>query len=378
MTLASAASETPDAGAVAAALTRENAAPIGWPDVLTALLRGEDLAPASASWAMDEIMSGEATPTQVAGFLVALRAKGETSAEIRAIADVMLQHAHRIQVDGPSIDIVGTGGDRAQTVNISTMSALVAAAAGVRVAKHGNRAASSKSGTADCLEALGIDLGLRPDEVEEVVAEAGITFCFAQMFHPAMRHVAIPRRELGVPTVFNVLGPLTNPAEPTFAAIGVANPRMAPLVAGVLADRGQRAAVFRGDDGLDEITVSTTSTVWWVDGGRVTEFRVSPPAHGLDLSPLETLRGGDGAHNAQVVLDVFDGARGPIRDAVLLNSGIALAIAGGDEVTDQAGFDAALSAGITRAAQAIDGGLARQTLDRWRDVTVAVASRRHG
>ncbi len=321
-------------------------------------------------------MSGEATPSQVSGFLMALRAKGETSAEIRAIADVMLAHAHRIHVEGPSIDIVGTGGDRAQTVNISTMSALVAAAAGVRVAKHGNRAASSKSGTADCLEALGIDLGLRPEEVEEVVADAGITFCFAQTFHPAMRHVAIPRRELGVPTVFNVLGPLTNPAEPTFAAIGVADPRMAPLVAGVLAERGQRAAVFRGDDGLDEVTVSTTTTVWWVDGGQVSTFTVSPQEHGVHLAPLETLRGGDGAHNAQVVLDVFAGVTGPIRDAVLLNAGIALAVAGGAPVKDQADFDAALRAGMSRAAQAIDGGLARATLDRWRDTTVAVAARR--
>lgn len=350
--------------------------PSGWPDVLAALLRGEDLDPSSAAWAMDEIMSGEATPSQVSGFLMALRAKGETSVEIRAIADVMLEHAHRIHVEGPSIDVVGTGGDRAQTVNISTMSALVAAAAGVRVAKHGNRAASSKSGTADCLEALGIDLGLRPEEVEDVAAEAGITFCFAQMFHPAMRHVAIPRRELGVPTVFNVLGPLTNPAEPTFAAIGVADPRMAPLVAGVLAERGQRAAVFRGDDGLDEVTVSTTTTVWWVDGGDVATFTVSPQEHGVGLAPLETLRGGDGAHNAQVVLDVFDGVTGPIRDAVLLNAGMALAVAGGAQVADQASFDAALAEGMSRAAHAIDGGLARRTLDRWRDTTVAVAARR--
>ncbi len=350
-------------------------ASLAWPDVLSSLLMGEDLKPAEAGWAMDQIMSGDATPSQVAGFLMALRAKGETSAEVRAIADVMLAHSHRIHVDGPSMDVVGTGGDRAHTVNISTMTAMVVAASGVRVVKHGNRAASSKSGTADCLEALGVDLTLSPENVAQVATETGITFCFALMFHPSMRHVAVPRRELGVPTVFNVLGPLTNPAQPTFSAIGVADLRMAPLVAGVLAERGGRAAVFRGDDGLDELTVSTTSTVWWVDQGGVTRLVVDPAAHGVELAPLESLRGGEAAHNAQVVLDLFDGARGPVRDAVLLNSGMALAVAGGTPITDQAALDAALEAGMARAAEAIDTGAAGRTLERWRAATVAAAAR---
>ncbi|MDO5712523.1 MAG: anthranilate phosphoribosyltransferase, partial [Micrococcales bacterium] len=266
-------------------------------------------------------------------------------------------------------------GDRAQTVNISTMSAMVVAGAGVRVVKHGNRAASSKSGTADCLEALGIDLSLPPEAVQAVASRAGITFCFAQTFHPSMRHAAIPRRELGVPTVFNVLGPLTNPAEPTYSAIGVADLGMAPLVAQVLAERGGRAAVFRGDDGLDELTVSTTSTVWWVEGGRVATYVVTPLEHGVQVAGLESLRGGDATHNAQVVHDIFGGAAGPIRDAVLLNSGIALAVAGGVPVVDQASFDVALAAGMSLAARAIDSGLALDTLDRWRATTVAAAAR---
>lgn len=238
-----------------------------WPQVLTTLLTGGDLPEPVARWAMERIMSGEASAAQIAGFLMALRAKGESSAEILAVADVMLAHAHRIEVPGPAVNVVGTGGDRANTVNISTMSALVAAAAGVTVVKHGNRAASSRSGTADCLEALGVDLTLAPEQVAAVGAQAGITFCFAQKFHPSMRHAGPVRAELGVPTVFNVLGPLTNPAQPQFAAVGVADARMAPLVAGVFAARGKRTAVFRGDDGLDELTLTTTSSLWWVDEG---------------------------------------------------------------------------------------------------------------
>jgi anthranilate phosphoribosyltransferase len=288
---------------------------------------------------------------------------------MRGLADTMLAHASRITVDGTTLDIVGTGGDRAHTVNISTMAAMVAAASGVRVVKHGNRAASSSSGSADVLEALGINLSLSPSQVADVVERAGITFCFAQQFHPSMRHAAVARRDLGIGTVFNFLGPLTNPAQPTYAAVGVADPRMAPLMAGVFAGRGKDAVVFRGDDGLDELTISTTSTLWWVRGGDVREFSLDPAWVGLERHPVETLRGGDAAHNAAVVRDVFAGAIGPVRDAVMLNAGVALALIEPDAGESQADFIAALRSGMSRAAAVIDDGSATLLLERWVAVT---------
>jgi len=336
-----------------------------WPTIFTELLSGHHLGAIESGWAMNQIMSGDASAVQVAGFLMALRAKGETVEEMRGLADMMLAHASRIEVAGTTLDIVGTGGDRAHTVNISTMASLVAAASGVRVVKHGNRSASSSSGSADVLEALGINLALHPSDVAAVVEKAGITFCFAQEFHPAMRHAASARRDLGIATAFNFLGPLTNPAQPTYAAVGVADARMAPLMAGVFAGRGKDAAVFRGDDGLDELTISTTSTVWWVRNGAIREYEVDPRSVGLELQPLETLRGGDAAHNAQVVRDVFGGAVGPIRDAVVLNAGIALALTTPDRGERPADFVAALRTAMDRAAAAIDDGGATSVLQRW-------------
>jgi anthranilate phosphoribosyltransferase len=336
-----------------------------WSGLLTDLIAGRDLDRPTAEWAMNQIMEGEATPSQVAGFLVGLRAKGESIEEMRGLAEQMLAHARRIEVPGPSLDIVGTGGDRAHTVNISTMSSMVAAAAGVRVVKHGNRAASSSSGSADVLEALGIDLSLPPERVVEVAEEAGITFCFAQTFHPSFRHTAVPRRDLGVGTAFNFLGPLTNPAQPTYAAVGCAAAHMAPLLAGVFADRGKDAAVFRGDDGLDEVTVSTTTHVWWVRGGAVTQHSVDPTRLGLELHPLESLRGGDAVHNAGVVRVTFAGAAGAVRDAVLLNAGIALALTRPDSGSSPAAFDADLRAAMDVAAEAIDSGAAAAVVERW-------------
>lgn len=333
--------------------------------MLSALLSGSDLDLTSAGWAMDQIMTGEASPAQVAGFLMALRAKGETIAELRGIADTMLRHAHRIEVPEPSLDIVGTGGDRAHTVNISTMAAVTAASVGVTVVKHGNRAASSSSGTADVLEALGVNLTLDPDRVAQLAQECGITFCFAQVFHPAMRHAAPTRRELGVPTVFNVLGPMTNPAQPTYAAVGVADARLAPLVAGVFADRGKDTVVFRGDDGLDELTIATTSTLWWAGSNGVNRFVVDPARLGLDLNPLSTLRGRDPQYNAAVVRAVFGAERGPVRDAVALNTGAALALVAGLRPATQDEFDDALRDGISRAEQALDTGLATAKLEEW-------------
>jgi anthranilate phosphoribosyltransferase len=336
-----------------------------WPALFSSLLAGQDLTAEASGWAMDQIMGAEASPAQVAGFLVALRAKGETVEEMRGLADTMLEHASRIEVAGPSLDIVGTGGDRAHTVNISTMASIVAAATGVRVVKHGNRAASSSSGSADVLEALGVNLRLSPDRVAAVALEAGITFCFAQTFHPSMRHAAAARRDLGIGTAFNFLGPLTNPAQPTYAAVGVADLRMAPLIAGVFAGRGKDAVVFRGDDGLDELTVSTTSSVWWVRGGEVRQHVLDPEQVGLSLSPLEALRGADAAHNAGVVKDVLAGATGPVRDAVVLNAGIALALTVPDEGTGTPAFAAAVRAGMDRAERAIDDGSATAVVDRW-------------
>jgi len=340
-----------------------------WPDVLTLLLAGTDLDGDRAAWAMDQIMSGDATPAQVAGFLVALRAKGETVEEMRGIADRMLAHATRIEVAGPSLDIVGTGGDRAHTVNISTMAAMVCAAAGVTVVKHGNRAASSSCGSADVLEALGIDLSLPPERVRDLADEVGITFCFAMLFHPSFRYAGAARRELGVPTAFNFLGPLTNPAQPTYAAVGIADARMAPLVAGVFAARGRDAAVLRGDDGLDELTLSTTSSVWWVREGKVAAHRLDPDRLGLTRQPTSALRGGDAAFNAAVVRDVFGGQRGAVRDAVVLNAGLALALTQADRGPSTDDLEADVRVGMERAEAAIDSGAAARLVDTWAAAT---------
>lgn len=336
-----------------------------WPVVLTSLARGEDLTAEQARWAMGEIMAGEATSAQIAAFVMGLRAKGETAVEVRALADTMLGHAVLVDVPGVTLDVVGTGGDRAHTVNISTMAAIVCAGAGVRVVKHGNRAASSASGSADVLEALGVDLALPADRIAQIATEAGITFCFAQAHHPSLRHAAATRRELGTATVFNFLGPLTNPGQPTYAAVGVADRRMARILAEVFADRGKTAVVFRGDDGLDEVTVSTTTSVWWVHGGAIREHVLDPARLGVPRHPLESLRGGNASDNAQVVLDVLGGSRGPVRDAVVLNAGMALALAEPVAPTDGATLEEVLVAGMARAATAVDDGSARAVLDRW-------------
>ena len=332
-----------------------------WPDVLSALVGREDLSSEQTAWAMGEILAGEATPAQIAGFAVALRAKGETIDEVTGLADAMYERRNPISVEGRLLDVVGTGGDRSNSVNISTMAAIVAAGAGVRVVKHGNRSASSKSGSADVLEALGIRLDLPPERVAEVAVEAGITFCFSAAFHPAMRHAAAPRRELGIGTTFNFLGPLTNPARPAAQAIGCADLRMAPVMAGVFARRGADAWVFRGDDGLDELTTTTTSRVWTVTGGEIAEAVVDPMAFGFAPATTEDLRGGDAKHNADVVRRVLAGERGPVRDAVVLNAGAALAV----HAAAPGSLDERLAAGVARAAAAIDDGGAQASLERW-------------
>ena len=340
-----------------------------WADVLSRLTAGHDLTASEAAWAMEEILSGEATPAQIAGFAVGLRTKGESVTELAALVDTMYSHARVLELPGRWLDVVGTGGDRSMSVNISTMAALVAAGAGAKVAKHGNRSASSKAGAADVLEALGVRLDLAPEQVARVAAEAGITFFFAPAFHPALRHAAVPRRELAVATVFNFLGPLANPARPAAQAIGCADARMAPLMAAVFAQRGVEAWVFRGDDGLDELTTTTTSQVWAVAAGKVTRVEIDPRRLGLSPATAADLRGGDVATNAAVVRALVDGSRGPVRDAVVLNAGAALA------VYDAAAADPvdALTAGIERAEASLDTGSARAVLDRWVAASVAAA-----
>ncbi|KUM76730.1 anthranilate phosphoribosyltransferase [Streptomyces griseorubiginosus] len=339
----------------------DTAAGRSWPEVLNALLYGRDQSAEATAWAMDRIMQGEATDAQIAGFVVALRAKGETVEEINGLVRTMYAHANVIEVPGRTVDIVGTGGDGAKTVNISTMSAIVVAGTGATVVKHGNRAASSASGASDVLEKLGVNLELTPQRVAEVAGEAGITFCFAIKFHPALRHAGAARGQLGIRTVFNILGPLTNPARVRSQAVGVADPRMAPVVAGVFAERGNSSLVFRGDDGLDELTTTSTSHVWVVRDGKVTEESFDPRDVGIDLVPVEALRGGDPAYNAEVARKLLDGERGPVRDAVLLNSAAALVALdpGTGTLAEQ------LRAGMDKAAESIDSGAAKRTLERW-------------
>ncbi|MYV39344.1 anthranilate phosphoribosyltransferase [Streptomyces sp. SID1328] len=339
----------------------DTAAGRSWPEVLNALLEGRDQSADATAWAMNRIMRGEATDAQIAGFLVALRAKGETVEEITGIVRAMYDHANVIEVPGRTVDIVGTGGDGAKTVNISTMSSIVVAGTGAKVIKHGNRAASSASGSSDVLERLGVNLELTPKRVAEVAEEAGITFCFAVKFHPALRHVGAARGQLGIRTVFNVIGPLTNPARVRSQAVGVANLAMAPIVAGVFAERGNSSLVFRGEDGLDELTTTSPSRVWIVRDGKVTEEVFDPRDVGIELVPVDALRGGDPAYNAMVARKVLEGERGPVREAVLLNSAAALVALDPTEapLADQ------LRAGMARAAESIDSGAAERTLERW-------------
>jgi anthranilate phosphoribosyltransferase len=343
-----------------------------WPALIGALIRGETLAADEAAWAMNEIMDGAATPVQIAGFGVALRIKGETATEVSGLAEAMLSHATPIAIPGPIVDLVGTGGDGARTVNISTMGAIVAAAAGARMVKHGNRAASSACGSADLLEALGIVISLPPRATERLVDEVGVAFLFAPLYHPALRHAATARGELGVPTVFNFLGPVANPARPGAQAVGVADPRMGPVIAGVLAGRGCSALVFHGEDGLDELTTTAPSAVWVVHGGTVGQAEFDPAALGIPRSAPEDLRGGDPAHNAAVARAVLGGESGPVRETVLLNAAAALAAAAG--VPGANGLERALADGYARASAALDSGAGQALLERWAQASARLSA----
>lgn len=332
-----------------------------WPHVLGTLTDRSDLDAGAASWAMNEIMSGAATGAQIAAFGIALKMKGLTITELAGIADEMLVHATRVQLDVPAVDVVGTGGDRHGTVNVSTMAAIVVAATGIPVIKHGNRAASSRSGGADLLQALGVNIELDAAGVVRSVHEAGIGFCFAPVFHPAFRFIGGPRREIGVPTVFNVLGPLTNPAQPQAGLIGCAFPELTPTMAGVLAGRGTSALVVRGRDGLDEITTTGPTDIYVTAAGEIRHEVVSPADWGIGTAVLDDLRGGAAEENAVVARAVLAGESGPVRDAVLLNAAGAIAAFSGT----QSQLRPAIAGGLQKAAEAIDSGAAAATLAKW-------------
>lgn len=332
-----------------------------WSDVVGRLLRGDDLDEDTAGAALRTIMRGEATDAQAAGFLIALRAKGETAAEIAGLVRAMLDHAERIELESVLVDTCGTGGDQAGTFNISTVAALVVAAAGVPVAKHGNRAASGRCGSADLLEAWGVVIDLPPEQARRSIDELGIGFLFARTFHPAMRHVGPVRAELGVPTVFNVLGPLTNPAGVRRQVVGVADEDLAPLVAEALLRLGrEHAIVVRGEDGLDELTTTGTSRLWEIRDGRVSESLFDPASLGLPRVRLDDLRGGEVADNVAIADAVLEGEPGPRADVVALNAAAALYVA--DAVEDMA-------SGLELARRTLSSGAARQLRDRWIDLS---------
>ncbi len=330
----------------------EFAAHGGWPVILGTLMEGGDLDGETARLTMAEILDGAASPAQIAAFIVALRMKGETVVELGGMVDAMLDASTRVDIDtsGPVIDVVGTGGDRAHTINVSTISALVVAGAGGRVCKHGNRAASSACGAADLLEVLGVAIELGPTGVAACVAEAGIGFCFAPRYHPAMRHAGPSRRDLGIPTAFNILGPLSNPGRVKRYLIGVADLRMAERMARVLAAKGaERALIVHGGDGLDELTTTGPSTVVELRAGEVSTWEVDPEALGLRRVDRDDLVGGDATINADLARRVLAGEHGPHRDIVSLNGGAGLVVAGLAED---------LPAGIEAAREAIDSGAA--------------------
>jgi anthranilate phosphoribosyltransferase len=342
-----------------------------WSEILASLLGGIDLSVSDASWAMDQVMTGQASDAQLAGFLVALRAKGETVDEIVGFRDAVLDHAVELDVNPVALDIVGTGGDRHGTVNVSTMASIVAAASGVPVVKHGNKAASSQSGSSDVLTALGVDLDISNTRTAEVLTEAGITFAFAAKFHPGFGNAGAVRRELGVPTVFNYLGPLCNPARPEASAVGVAQLDRVPIFVGVFQTRGATALVFRGDDGLDELTTTGHSHIWEVSLGAVVEHDLDPRELGLRKASISELIGGDAAHNAEVARRVFAGDAGAVRDIVLLNAAAGLVSFDLSRDPEQARRPILERLGekMAVAARTIDSGAATATLAKWSEAT---------
>ncbi len=346
---------------------------MSWKEHVATLDLGLDLKPVDVKWCMNEILEGRAEIETIKVFLLALKNKGETAEEVSALVAQMYQHSAPITITQRAVDTVGTGGDGAHTINISTTAAIIAAAAGARVVKHGNRAASSKCGSADLLEALGVAINLDGKGVAKTVAELGIGFCFAPTFHPAMRFAAPARKELGVPTVFNILGPLANPAKPKAAAIGVANDRMHLVMAQVLGDKGVDGFVFRGDDGLDEITIATTTQVLTIGRGEIYSDLISPDDFGIDRAPISALLGGDANENARITMAIFAGEKGAPRDAVLLNAGAAIAAFNGDF---ELSLHERIQKGVIAAQNAIDSGAAADLLNKWAALTQILANQK--
>ena len=337
-----------------------------WQELLVALAEKKNPDLNQIKFAMSEILSGRASDDEIRDFLLGLKNKGETSDEVNALVDVLYQHATLINVPDRAVDVVGTGGDGFNTINISTSAAIVTTAAGARVIKHGNRAASSKSGSADLLEALGIKIDLKAEQVAEIVRQIGIGFAYAPNFHPAMRFAAPVRKSLGVPTIFNILGPLANPARPNFVAIGVARSEMFPLVAEVLARRGCSGFVFRGVEGLDEISIAGKTEILQLHNGEINEKSFHPSDIGVETYSLESIRGGEAAENAKITLDVFSGKTGAYREAILINSAIAIAAFKGDF---DIGIEQQMANGYVLAKTAIDSGKAEELIYRWRDLS---------
>ena len=342
-----------------------------WKQTLAKLTSGLDLETEEIQSVMRDILQGGADTENIKSFLLALKAKGETAEEVSALVAEMYRHAGPISITERAVDTVGTGGDGAHTINISTTAAIIAAAAGARVVKHGNRAVSSRSGASDFLEALGVVPGLDGKGVERTVRELGIGFCFAPIFHPAMRFAAPARKELGVPTVFNILGPLANPAQPKAAAIGVANERMHLVMAQVLAAKGCDGFIFRGDDGLDEITLATTTSVLIIGEGEIKSDRIDAKDFGIANAPIEAIVGGDAGENAEISRAIFKGELGAPRDAVLLNAAAAIAAFEGNFNQD---IRTRISEGLVRAKSAVDSGAATDLLNRWAALTQEISA----
>ena len=337
-----------------------------WELHISRLRSGLDLDVAEDQWCMNEILTGNTEIDVIKDFLIALKSKGETSLEVGALVDQMYEHCAPITIKERAVDTVGTGGDGAHTINISTTAAIIAAAAGVKVVKHGNRAASSKSGSADLLEALGIHINLDGTGVEKTFSELGIGFCFAPVFHPAMRFAGPARKELATPTVFNILGPMANPAKPQAAAIGVANESMHLVMAQVLSDRGVDGFVFRGDDGLDEITLATTTSVLTIGGGEITRGLIDPLDFGIDRAPIASLVGGDSVENARITAAIFAGEKGAPRDAVVLNAAAAIAAY---EARFDLNLQERMALGVSRAIDAIDSGASARLVSKWAELS---------
>lgn len=344
---------------------------MSWSNILENLDQGTDITRQQSSWALSEIMSGQAPESEVSNFLLALRAKGETVSELAGLVDTMLENALPLDTGNDAVDIVGTGGDMFGTVNISTMASIVTAAAGVPVLKHGSRSASGKTGSSEMLEALGVNLELSPQEIALVFKNTGISFFFALVFHPAMRHIAPVRKKLGVPTTFNFLGPLANPAQPLATSLGVSNQQIAPLMALELAQRGRYGLVSRGNDGLDELTTTTTSKIWEVSPNQVIDWELNPAVFGLKTANLEQLVGGDASYNAQIARDLVagetTGSLGAIRDIVLLNAAggvVAYQAAKNPELVGSELLDRFQSA-LQLVTNALDSGQAAQKLEQW-------------